>query len=35
VSTINDIEKTLGNAGIEFLPAAGKGEGVKMRSPKD
>lgn len=34
VSTINSIEKTLGKAGVEFLPAADKGEGVRMKSPK-
>jgi predicted transcriptional regulator len=34
VSTINAIEKTLGRAGIEFLPSGEKGEGVRMRSPK-
>ena len=34
VSTINAIEKTLTKAGVEFLPAGDKGEGVRMKSPK-
>jgi predicted transcriptional regulator len=34
VSTISAIEKTLSKAGVEFLPAGEKGEGVRMKSPK-
>ena len=34
VSTINAIEKTLSKAGVEFLPASDKGEGVRMKNPK-
>jgi predicted transcriptional regulator len=34
VSTINAIEKTLTRAGVEFLSAGEKGEGVRMKSPK-
>ena len=34
VSTITAIEKTLSKAGVEFLSAGEKGEGVRMRSPK-
>lgn len=34
VSTINAIEKTLSKAGVEFIPAGDKGEGVRMRSPR-
>jgi hypothetical protein len=34
VSTINAIEKTLSKAGVEFLPAGEKGEGVRMKSPR-
>jgi predicted transcriptional regulator len=34
VSTINAIEKTHIKAGVEFLPAGEKGEGVRMKSPK-
>ena len=34
ISTISAIEKTLAKAGVEFLPAGEKGEGVRMKSPK-
>jgi predicted transcriptional regulator len=34
LSTISAIEKALVKAGIEFLPADEKGEGVRLRSPK-
>lgn len=34
VSTITAIEKALTKAGIEFLPRADKGEGVRLKSPK-
>jgi predicted transcriptional regulator len=34
VSTLTAIEKTLTKAGIEFLAADVKGEGVRLRSPK-
>jgi predicted transcriptional regulator len=33
-STITAIEKTLSKAGVEFLPAGERGEGVRMKSPK-
>ena len=34
VSTVTAIEKALAKAGIEFLAAGEKGEGVRLRSPK-
>lgn len=34
VSTLNAIQKSLTKAGIEFLDADQKGEGVRLRSPK-
>jgi predicted transcriptional regulator len=34
LSTLAAIEKALTKAGIEFLPADIKGEGVRLRSPK-
>jgi predicted transcriptional regulator len=34
VSTITAIERTLAKAGVEFLSAGEKGEGVRMKSPK-
>jgi len=34
LSTLSSIQKTLTKAGIEFLPADQKGEGVRLRSPK-
>jgi predicted transcriptional regulator len=34
MSTITALEKTLSKAGVEFLPAGDKGEGVRMKSPK-
>jgi predicted transcriptional regulator len=34
VSTVLAIQKALAKAGIEFLPADQKGEGVRLRSPK-
>ncbi len=34
VSTVIAIQKTLVKAGIEFLDAEMKGEGVRLRSPK-
>ena len=34
VSTVTAIEKTLSKAGVEFLPAGDKGEGVRLKSPK-
>jgi predicted transcriptional regulator len=34
VSTIAAIERTLSRAGVEFLPAGEKGEGVRMKSPR-
>lgn len=33
-STIDAIEKTLTKAGVEFLPAGERGEGVRMKSPR-
>ena len=33
-STLAAIEKTLAKAGVEFLQADQKGEGVRLRSPK-
>jgi predicted transcriptional regulator len=33
-STVDAIEKTLIKAGVEFLPAGERGEGVRMKSPK-
>ena len=34
VSTLVAIEKALAKAGIDFLPAGDRGEGVRLRSPK-
>ena len=34
LSTLGAIETALTKAGVEFLPAGEKGEGVRMRSPK-
>jgi predicted transcriptional regulator len=34
VSTLTAIEKVLTKAGIDFLPAGERGEGVRLRSPK-
>ena len=34
VSTLAAIQKALSKAGVEFLPADQKGEGVRLRSPK-
>ena len=34
MSTITALERTLGKAGVEFLPAGDRGEGVRMKSPK-
>jgi len=34
LSTLSAIEKALIRAGVEFLPAGEKGEGVRLRSPK-
>ena len=34
LSTLSAIEKALIKAGVEFLPADLKGEGVRLRSPK-
>jgi predicted transcriptional regulator len=34
VSTVLAIQKTLARAGIEFLDADQKGEGVRLRNPK-
>jgi predicted transcriptional regulator len=33
-STTDAIERTLIKAGVEFLPAGERGEGVRMKSPK-
>ena len=33
-STVSAIERALIKAGVEFLPADVKGEGVRLRSPK-
>ena len=33
LSTLTAIQKALVNSGIEFLPAAAKGEGVRLRDP--
>jgi predicted transcriptional regulator len=34
ISTVQAIEKALAKAGIEFLDADQKGEGVRLKSPK-
>jgi predicted transcriptional regulator len=34
LSTLSAIEKALTRAGVEFLPAGERGEGVRLRSPK-
>ena len=34
LSTFTAIEKALAKAGIEFLPADQKGEGVRLKSPR-
>jgi predicted transcriptional regulator len=34
VSTVSAVQKALAKAGIEFLEADQKGEGVRLRSPK-
>jgi predicted transcriptional regulator len=34
VSTLQAVEKTLTKAGVEFLSAGEKGEGVRLKSPK-
>lgn len=34
VSTINAVQKALTKAGVEFLSADQKGEGVRLKSPK-
>jgi hypothetical protein len=34
VSTLTAIEKVLTKAGIDFLPAGDRGEGVRLRSPR-
>jgi len=34
LSTVSAVEKALTKAGVEFLPAGERGEGVRMRSPK-
>jgi len=34
ISTMSAIEKALSKAGIEFLPAEAKGEGVRLKNPK-
>jgi hypothetical protein len=34
VSTVLAIQKALAKAGVEFLDADQKGEGVRLRSPK-
>jgi hypothetical protein len=34
LSTVSVVEKALTKAGVEFLPAGERGEGVRMRSPK-
>jgi predicted transcriptional regulator len=34
VSTLQAVEKALTKAGVEFLSAGEKGEGVRLRSPK-
>jgi predicted transcriptional regulator len=34
MSTLQAVEKALAKAGIEFLSAGEKGEGVRLRSPK-
>jgi predicted transcriptional regulator len=34
VSTVLAIQKALAKAGIEFLPADQKGEGVRLKSPR-
>ena len=33
ISTLNAVQTALVRAGIEFLPAAAKGEGVRLRDP--
>lgn len=33
VSTLTAVEKALGRAGVEFLPAGEKGEGVRLSRP--
>jgi hypothetical protein len=35
VSTLQAVEKALAKAGIEFLSAGEKGEGVRLKSPED
>ncbi len=34
VSTITSVEKALTDAGVEFVPAGEKGEGVRLTKPK-
>jgi predicted transcriptional regulator len=34
LSTLSAIEKALMKAGIDFLPAGKRGEGVRLKSPK-
>jgi len=34
ISTMSAIEKALSKAGIEFLPADAKGEGVRLKNPR-
>jgi hypothetical protein len=34
LSTLVAIEKALAKAGVDFLPAGERGEGVRLRSPK-
>jgi len=34
LSTLTAIEKALAKAGVEFLPADQKGEGVRLKSPR-
>jgi predicted transcriptional regulator len=34
LSTISAVERALTKAGVDFLPAGERGEGVRLRSPK-
>jgi predicted transcriptional regulator len=34
LSTVSAVERALTKAGVDFLPAGERGEGVRLRSPK-
>ena len=34
LSTVSAVERALAKAGVDFLPAGERGEGVRLRSPK-